>query len=102
MARSAGASLSAIGYVRAQTPTGTMPLMGSVPPWNTELKKLAPGVYAYQQEGGPGKLNVGMSNAGVIVGEDSLRVIDSLGAPVHAKSFIAAIRREEPIKPFGA
>src|SRR4029077_11675892 len=50
-----------------------------MPSWNTELKQLAPNVYAYQQEGGTGHLNAGISNAGLFVGEDSLLVFDALG-----------------------
>jgi cyclase len=54
-----------------------------MPSWKTELKQLAPNVYAYQQEGGTGHLNAGISNAGLFVGEDSLLVFDSLGYPTH-------------------
>jgi cyclase len=63
-----------------------------VPSWTTELRPLAPDVYAYVQGGGPGKDNVSVSNAGLIVGEDGVMVIDTLTAPMHAKAFIAAIR----------
>ena len=41
--------------------------------------------------GGPGELNQGVSNGGIIVGQDHVLVIDSLGAPIHAKNYIAAI-----------
>jgi len=85
--------------LHAQGPTVFSPMQ--IPTWNTELRKLAPNVYAYQQAGGPGKLNQGISNAGMIVGEDSIFVIDSLGAPKHAKNFIAAMRAVEPSKRFG-
>ncbi len=37
-----------------------------MPSWKTELKQLAPNVFAYQQEGGTGHLNAGISNAGHI------------------------------------
>jgi hypothetical protein len=47
-----------------------------VPTWNTELRQLAPNVYAYQQQGGTGRLNAGISNAGLFVGEDSLLFFD--------------------------
>lgn len=69
------------------------------PTWNTELKELAPGVYAYIQAGGPGRNNVSVSDAGVIVGDDGLMVIDSLTAPLHAKAMVAAIRKVTD-KPF--
>ena len=65
------------------------------------MRKLAPNVYAYQQGGGPGKLNQGVSNAGIVVGDDSILVIDSLGAPMHAKNFISEIRKAEPNKRMG-
>jgi cyclase len=98
----AGAGLAAASRASAQTPPQVVtPAPGPVPAWDIEFRKLAPNVYAYQQGGGPGKLNLGVSNAGLIVGEDSLLVIDTLGAPLHAKSFIAAIRKAEPSKPFG-
>ena len=97
----AAASLLRTSPLRAQAAAVIVPATGPVPTWNTELRKLAPNVYAYQQAGGPGKLNQGVSNAGIVVGEDSILVIDSLGAPLHAKNFIAAIHKVEPSKPFG-
>ena len=101
--RIAGSALAApllrTPVLRAQAPAVIVPASGPVPTWNTELRKLAPNVYAYQQAGGPGKLNQGVSNAGIVVGEDSILVIDSLGAPLHAKNFIAAICRATPCPP---
>ena len=64
-----------------------------VPSWNTELRPLAPNVYAYIQAGGPGIVNAGISNAGVIVGDDHWLAIDALGAPLQTKAFIAAARQ---------
>jgi cyclase len=64
-----------------------------MPTWKTELRQLAPNVYAYQQEGGTGLVNAGISNAGVFVGEDSLVAFDSLGYPLQTKAFIAASER---------
>lgn len=61
-----------------------------IPRWNTELRPLAPGVYAYTQATGPGVNNSSLSNAGVIVGPDGVLAIDTLGPPVHAKAFRAA------------
>jgi cyclase len=72
-----------------------------VPTWETELKQLAPNVYAYQQQGGTGRLNAGISNAGLFVGEDSLLVFDSLGYPVQSKAFIAAAKKAGGGKPIG-
>ena len=70
-----------------------------VPSWNTQMKQLAPNVYAYIQGGGPASLNQGVSNAGLIVADDHVMVIDSLGAPLHAKAFLAAIQKTAPNKP---
>jgi cyclase len=69
------------------------------PVWDTELREVAPGVYAYIQAGGPGRNNVSVSDAGVIVGEDGLMVIDALAAPMHAKAFVAAMGKVTD-KPF--
>jgi cyclase len=44
-------------------------------------------------------LNQGVSNGGVIVGDDHVLVIDSLGAPLQSKAFLAAIRKTAPGKP---
>jgi cyclase len=63
-----------------------------IPSWNTELKQLAPNVFAYTQATGPGVDNGSLSNAGLIVGDD-LCAIDALGPPVHAKAFIAAAKK---------
>lgn len=54
---------------------------------------LAPNVHAYIQGGGPGMMNQGASNAGLVVGDDHIMALDSLGAPLHAKNFIAATRQ---------
>jgi glyoxylase-like metal-dependent hydrolase (beta-lactamase superfamily II) len=95
----------AVSPARAQLPG---PVAFSAPPnpafplpptWSTELRELAPGVYAYIQAGGPGRNNVSVSDAGVIVGDDGLMVIDSLTAPMHAKAMVAAIRQVSD-KPF--
>ncbi len=70
-----------------------------VPSWETELREIAPNVYGYIQAGGPGRDNVSVADAGMIVGDDGVMVIDALTAPMHAKAFIAAIRRVTD-KPF--
>jgi len=61
-----------------------------IPSWPTELRRLAPDVYAYTQASGPGVDNASLSNAGVIAGPEGLLAIDTLGPPVHAKAFKAA------------
>ena len=68
--------------------------------WRTELRELAPGVFAYTQASGPGVDNASLSNAGVIVGPDHLLAIDTLGPPVHAKAFRTAAMKALG-KPFG-
>src|SRR3982751_6778522 len=85
------ATVDAAGQASAAPPPPPNPLFPQVPSWNTELRELAPNVYAYIQGGGPGRDNVSVSNAGVIVGDDGLMVIDTLTAPLHAKRFIGAI-----------
>jgi cyclase len=63
-----------------------------IPQWNTELKQLAPNVYAYCQS-----LDVArpvlIANAGLIAGPDHLMAIDSMAWPSHTKAFIAAARQ---------
>ncbi len=75
------------------------PNFPQVPTWDTELREIAPSVYAYIQAGGPGRDNVSVSDAGFIVGDDGVMVIDALAAPMHVRGFIAAIRRVTD-KPF--
>src|SRR5262245_47812309 len=88
---------------QAQTPSALSarpnPNFPPVPTWNTELRELAPNVYAYIQAGGPGRDNVSVSNAGLIVGDNGLMVIDALAAPMHTRAFVTAMRRVSD-KPF--
>jgi glyoxylase-like metal-dependent hydrolase (beta-lactamase superfamily II) len=70
-----------------------------MPSWGTELRQLAPNVYAYQQQGGTGRLNAGISNAGLFVGDDSMLVFDALGYPLQSKAFIAAAKQAGGGKP---
>ena len=70
-----------------------------MPSWQTDLRQLAPNVYAYQQQGGTGFINAGISNAGLFVGEDSLLAFDALGFPLQTKAFIAAAKRTGGGKP---
>jgi cyclase len=99
----AGLGVSALGrgQERGSPAVIRSGLEAGIPTWATEMRQLAPNVYAYIQGGGPGQLNQGVSNGGIIVGEDHVLVIDSLGAPIHAKNYIAAIRRTVPDKPMG-
>jgi cyclase len=88
----------------AQILTATPPPPDSrfppVPSWKNELRELAPGVFAYIQAGGPGLIAQGVSNAGLIVGDDHATIIDATGAPMHAKSFIAAAKKATGDRPF--
>lgn len=93
-----GPPLSAQG-LPAGIPPAPNPNFPQVPSWNTELREIAPSVYAYIQAGGPGRDNVSVSDAGIIVGDDGVMVIDTLTAPIHAEKFIAAIRKVTD-KPF--
>jgi glyoxylase-like metal-dependent hydrolase (beta-lactamase superfamily II) len=70
-----------------------------MPTWKTELRQLAPNVYAYQQQGGTGLPNAGISNAGLFVGEDWSVALDALGFPLQTKAFIAAAKKATGGKP---
>jgi cyclase len=70
-----------------------------MPTWKTELRQLAPNVYVYQQQGGTGLLNAGISNAGLFVGEDWLVALDALGFPLQTKAFLAAAKKATGGKP---
>jgi cyclase len=82
------------GAISLQNQIGASPAKyPDIPSWKTELRQLAPNVYAYTQATGPGVDNASLSNAGLIVGDDRLVAIDALGPPVHAKAFIAAAKK---------
>jgi hypothetical protein len=66
-ARSLGDAVQ-IGGVDA-TPPLRDPRFPMPPAWETELKAIAPNVYAYIQAGGPGRDNASAANAGIIVGD---------------------------------
>jgi len=96
--RDAAAPVAA--QIIAATPPPSNPKFPPVPGWKNELRELAPGVFAYIQAGGPGLIAQGVSNAGLIVGDDHAMVIDATGAPMHAKSFIAAAKQAIGGRPF--
>jgi cyclase len=93
-----------LALLEAQLPVATSPPSDprypQVPSWKTELRQLAPNVFAYIQGGGPGQANQGVSNGGFIVGEDHLLAIDAYGAPFHTKAFLAAASQATGNKPF--
>ncbi|MEO8313641.1 MAG: MBL fold metallo-hydrolase [Pseudomonadota bacterium] len=59
---------------------------------HTELKTLAPNVYAFLQREAAGQSNLSVSNFGIVAGLRSLLAIDAGGGPQHARNFIAAAR----------
>lgn len=95
----AGALSPALEALQAAAPPQGDPRFPLPPTWDTELKEVAPGVYAYIQAGGPGRDNVSISNGGLIVGDQGVMVIDALAAPMHAARFVTAIRQVTD-KPF--
>lgn len=58
----------------------------------SELKQLAPNVYAFLQREVAGQSNLSVSNFGIVAGPRSLLAIDAGGGPQHARNFIAAAR----------
>jgi cyclase len=59
---------------------------------HSELKQLAPAVYAFLQREAAGQSNLSVSNFGIVVGPRSLLAIDAGGGPQHARNFIEAAR----------
>jgi cyclase len=56
----------------------------------SELKQLAPNVYAFLQREAAGQSNLSVSNFGIVAGPRTLLAIDAGGGPQHARNFIAA------------
>lgn len=87
---SAGAALTLAGVARGQgSPVGNGQPATVI---NTELKQLAPNVYAFLQREAKGQSNLSVSNFGCVVGPRSMLAIDAGGGPQHARNFIAATR----------
>jgi cyclase len=59
---------------------------------NTQLKQLAPNVYAFLQREAKGQSNLSISNFGCVVGPKSMLAVDAGGGPQHARNFIAAMK----------
>src|ERR1700686_2268597 len=59
----------------------------------SEMKRLAPNVYAYVQLQPPGWSNFNISNCGIIAGADFMLAIDATAAPIMAKRFLAAAQQ---------
>ena len=88
------------GLGLALQPRRALAAAQDIPSWPTELRQLAPNVYAYTQATGPGVDNSSLSNAGVVAGPSDLLAIDALGPPVHAKAFRTAAMKATG-RPFG-
>lgn len=63
--------------------------MKSTSTWPTGLIEIGPGAFAYIQAGG----EAGISNAGLILGQDQAVVIDALATTPMATEFLGCIRR---------
>jgi cyclase len=59
----------------------------AIPSWQTEWKQVGDGAYAFVQESGAW----GISNAGLLVGEDSALVVDALFVPRMTRAFLQHI-----------
>ena len=58
-------------------------------PWKTELVEVAPRVYAYTQHPG----TAGISNAGLVLGEEWALVVDAMLVPSMTRPFMEQVRR---------
>src|SRR3954462_15269056 len=92
----AGAALALAGAAQGQG----SPLGNGVPATviNTELKQLAPNVYAFLEREAKGQSNLSVSNFGCVVGPKPMLAIDAGGGPQHARNFVPAMKF--PGKPF--
>lgn len=87
----AGAAMAMAGAAHAQgSPIGNGQPATVI---NTELKQLAPNVYAFLQREAKGQSNLSVSNFGCVVGPRSMLAIDAGGGPQHARNFIAAVSK---------
>src|SRR4051812_20864607 len=84
----AGAALAVAGSAQAQALGNGVPATVI----NTDLKQLAPNVYAFLEREAKGQSNLSVSNFGCVVGTNSMLAIDAGGGPQHARNFIAATR----------
>jgi len=98
--RVAGAGLGIVSVLRAGEGAGvasparqTRTTNPPYPSWNTEMRQLAPNVYAYTQAGGPHVPSSAISNGACIVGADHYLAIDAFAAPPHTKAFLAAANK---------
>lgn len=70
--------------------------MKPIPEWQTEMREVADGVFAYVQAGG----DFCVANAGVILGPESAVAVDALFTPAMTHAFRAAIERhaDRPVR----
>jgi len=92
-------SLGALAVGSARTSRAAAPPASGIPGGaapatiiHSELKLLAPDVYAFLQREAPGQSNFSVSNFGLVVGPKSLLAIDAGGGPQHARNFLAAAK----------
>ena len=64
----------------------------AIPHWKTELKQLAPNVYAYNQSLDIAR-PVEIANCGMIAGPNYMMAIDSMAWPLNVKAFIQASKQ---------
>jgi cyclase len=68
----------------------------TVPSWQTGLVEVGPDAYAYVQAGG----GTGISNAGLIAGDEGALAVDALFMPPMTQAFLSAIKRvtQKPVR----
>lgn len=87
-----GMMLASVGAAAPVAQPVAPPVQQAATLINTQLVPLAPNVYAYLQREAPGQSNLSVSNCGLIVGPDATLAIDSTGAPLHARKFLATAK----------
>lgn len=88
----AAVARSSAGAEPAAAPAAVGPFGAVATDIHSELKMLAPNVYAFLQREAAGQSNFSVSNFGIVVGPRSLLAIDAGGGPQHARNFIAAAK----------
>jgi cyclase len=92
-----GGAIGVAGLPRARAQAQRPPVSGGflgtpATVIHSELKQLAPAVYAFLQREAAGQSNLSVSNFGIVSGPRSLFAIDAGGGPQHARNFIEAAR----------
>lgn len=96
----AAGTIAGAASVSARAAAPAAPAGAAIPGFNalateirSELRQVAPDVYAFLQREAPGQSNLSVSNFGLVVGPRSMLAIDAGGGPQHARNFIAAAQR---------